>query len=368
MSLAFTWQAFASRVTLREGALDDAADEVACAGGSRALVIGGAASRAKHVSHLRHLLGGRVAAVIEGAPQHLPVDTAASAAARARESGADIVVTLGGGSATGLGKAVAVACSLPLIAIPTTYSGSEMTPVWGRTEGGRKITERDGRALPVAVLYDPALYRGMPARLAAASGMNALAHCLEALWLPATSPMTGALAELGVRQLLSGLPRIVADPQDVDSHAETLVGGCAAAVSLAQAGSGLHHRICHVLGGGWNLPHAETHAVVLPQSTALVAAHSPAAAQRLSTILGGGDPAQQVFDLLGQLGLPTSLAEIGLPEAAVPDAVERVLAASGDDPLADGAAVRALLDRAHAGRRPGSQSRTPVINGIGETA
>jgi maleylacetate reductase len=360
MSLAFTWQALPSRVTLRDGALDAVADEVARVGRTRALVIGGGPSAADGLLHVVRQLGERVVAVIHDAAQHVPADSAASAAERARQAGADIVVTIGGGSATGLGKAVAVTCSLPLIAIPTTYAGSEMTPVWGRTEGGRKVTARDDRALPVAVLYDPTLYRGMPARLAAASGMNALAHCLEALWLPATSPMTGALAELGVRQLISGLPRVVANPDDADAHADTLVGACVAGLSFAQAGSGLHHRTCHVLGGGWNLPHAETHAVLLPQSTALVAADSPEAAQRLSDVMGG-DPAQAVFALLERLDLPKSLAEIGLPESALPDATERVLAASHDDPLADEAAVREMLAAAYAGRAPADSPRRILV-------
>ena len=352
MSLAFIWQASPSRVTLRHGAVDAIGDEVVHAAGSRVLLITGGAPVAKAVARVRGQLGDRVVAVIEDAAQHVPAESAASAAARAREAGADIVVTLGGGSATGLGKAVAVTCSLPLIAIPTTYAGSEMTPVWGRTENGRKVTASDNRALPVAVLYDPALYRGMPARLAAASGMNALAHCLEALWLPATSPMTRALAELGVRQLIGGLPRVAADPDDTDAHAETLVGACVAGLSFAQAGSGLHHRTCHVLGGGWNLPHAETHAVILPHSTALVVAHSPDSAQRLSSVIGAGDPAQGVFALLEQLGLPRSLADIGLPESALSVATERVLTASGDDPLADRAAVVTMLAAAYAGRPP----------------
>ena len=358
MSLAFTWLASASRVTLRRGALDAVGEEVERAGGCRALVIGGGASAAEALGRLRRQLAERAVAVIEGAAQHVPAASAELAVARARECGADILVTLGGGSATGLGKAVAVACSLRLIAIPTTYAGSEMTAVWGRTENGRKITARDDRALPVAVVYDPDLYGGMPPRLAAASGMNALAHCLEALWLPATSPITAALAELGVHQLMEGLPRVVADPDDIDGHAGNLLGACLAGLSIAQAGSGLHHRTCHVLGGGWNLPHAETHAALLAHSTALAAASSAKVAQRLSGVLGGGDPARRVFALLEQLGLPRSLAEIGLPEAAIPDAAERVLAASRDDPLAEDAGVREMLAAAFAGRPPAAPSGT----------
>jgi maleylacetate reductase len=357
MTLAFSWHASASRVTLRSGALDTVGDEVAHAGGSRVLVIAGGPAEADGLARLRDRLAGRVVAVIDRATQHLPADSAEAAAARARQCAADIVVTIGGGSATGLGKAIAVACALPLVAVPTTYAGSEMTPVWGRTDGGRKVTERDARALPVAVLYDLDLYTGIPSRLAAASGLNALAHCLEALWLPGTSPMTAALAELAVSRLTGGLPKVVADPTDLDAQAETLVGACAAGLSLAQAGSGLHHRTCHVLGGGWNLPHAETHAVLLPHSTALVAARHPVVARHLSDILGDEDPAQAMFSLLERFDLPRSLADLGLPADAIADVSDRVLAASSGDPLADEVAVWDMLVAAQAGRRPGDRWR-----------
>ena len=352
MTLAFTWQASASRVTFREGGLDDVPAEVDRIGASRTLLVGGGAPVAAAFVRLRERLGERVVVVIEDAAQHVPAASASLAAERARDSEVDLVVTLGGGSATGLGKAVAVACNVPLVAVPTTYAGSEMTPVWGRTEDGRKVTARNDRALPVTVVYDPALYRGMPAGLAGASGMNALAHCLEALWLPTTSPMTAALAELGVRRLTSGLPRVIADTDDIHALEETIVGACLAGLSFAQAGSGIHHRTCHVLGGGWNLPHAETHAVVLPHSTALVASRSREVRRRLSDILRASDPALRVFSLLEQLDLPRSLADIGLPESAVAEAAARVHAASPDDPLADEAAVTAMLAAAHAGRKP----------------
>lgn len=349
--IAFTWQSAPSRVTLREGAIDDVAAEVDRAGGSRVLLIGGGPRVADAVSRIAAQLGARLVGAIDDAVQHVPADVAAVTEERARATGADSVVTVGGGSATGLGKAVAVACSLPLVAVPTTYAGSEMTPVWGRTEGGRKLTARDDRALPVAVIYDPVLYRGMPPRLAAASGMNALAHCLEALWLPATSPMTASLAELGVRQLLGGLPRVVADTTDVDAHAETLVGACSAGLSFAQAGSGIHHRTCHVIGGGWNLPHAETHAVLLPYSTALVVGRRPGVGERLSALLDGADPADRVSALLVELALPRSLAELGLPRAALAEVAARVAAASRDDPVADAHSVAAMLSDAFDGRR-----------------
>ena len=356
MSLAFTWQASASRVIFHEGALGTVLAEVDRIGASRVLLIGGGAAVAGPSASLRAQLGALVVAWIDEAAQHVPAAQAVAAADRARGTGADVVVSLGGGSATGLGKAVAVACDLPLVAVPTTYAGSEMTPVWGRTEERRKMTARDDSALPACVVYDPSLYRGMPVQLAAASGMNALAHCLEALWLPATSPMTAALAELGVRQLLGGLPRVMADNDDVEAHGETLLGACLGGLAFAQAGTGIHHRACHVLGGSWNLPHAQTHAVMLPHSTALAAAHSEVARGRLSAALGDTDPALRVFTLLEQLELPRSLRAIGLPEGAVAEATARVMAASRDDPLAAETSVAAMLAAADAGRSPAGQA------------
>jgi maleylacetate reductase len=313
------------------------------------LLVAAGASVSAAVERVRAILAEEVGGVIAGAPAHTPAAAVDAAVHRARSCHADSVVSVGGGSATGLGKAVAVACAVPLVAIPTTYAGSEMTPMWGRTHDGHKVTATDPLALPRAVLYDPELCRGMPPRLAAASGMNALAHCMEAVWLPGTSPMTAALAERGIRYLLGGLPVVVADSADVDGHAQNLAGACLAGVAMAQAGTGIHHRVCHVLGGGWNLPHAETHAVILPHSTALATQRNPRLAATLAALLDAAHASQRVFTLLDELGLPRSLAEIGMPASGLEEAVARVVEASADDPLVDGAAVQDLLGHAFAG-------------------
>jgi alcohol dehydrogenase class IV len=193
----------------------------------------------------------------------------------------------------------------------------------------------------------------MPPRLAAASGMNALAHCLEALWVAGANPMTTALAIAGGRRLVEGLPHAVDDPDDVDGHAVNLVGACLAGVALAQVGIALHHRTCHVLGGGWGLPHAETHAVVLPHSTALVARRAPDAMLRVAEIIDGDDPPVALFTLLHRLRLPSALADLGMPEDGLDEAARRIVEASRDDPLVtDGAGVRQMLDDAFVGRSP----------------
>ena len=354
METAFTWSASASRVILAPGALARVPDEVSRLGGRRVLLIGSGASTREALRRVREALGAAIAAVIPVAAQHVPDAIATAAVSTARDSVADLIVTVGGGSATGLGKVVALECGLPLIAVPTTYSGSEMTPMWGRTSDGVKRTGMDARVLPRAVVYDPELCAGMPPMLAAASGMNALAHCVEALWSRGASPVTSVLAEEGIRRLVVGLPAVVANSGDLEGHAGNLVAACLAGLCIAQAGSGIHHRTCHVLGGGWNLPHAETHAVVLPHATALVAPQAVEAMARLRRLFDADDPAAALFDFTRRLGLPASLSALGMPHEAVGDAARRIAELSRDDPLVPGpAAIHVMLDGAFEGNAPG---------------
>jgi len=350
---AFTWSAFPSRVVFAAGALQRVPDEIARLEAHHALLVAGGASTQDAFDTLRGALGDRCVGVVRTSTQHGPSGVADDAVRVARELNADSVVTLGGGSVIGLGKAIVQACDVPLVAIPTTYSGSEMTPIWGRTSDGRKQTWSDVRVLPRTVVYDPELCLGMPPRLAAASGMNALAHCLEALWSAGANPITSVLARNGGRRLIDGLPRVIENPGDLDAHAGNLVGACLAGAALAQAGTAIHHRTCHVLGGGWNLPHAETHAVVLPHSTALVAARRPQAMAEVRKLLDADDPSAAVFELLIGLRLPLSLEALGLPEDALDEAARRVVDACRNDPIApDEAAVRRMLDDAFFGRAP----------------
>lgn len=352
MSTAFVWEAPRARVVFGRGALAQLPDELDRLGAQRALVVWGAAAAA--VDGLCGALGEHAVARFAITAQHAPATLADEVVQLARDRRTDSVISIGGGSATGIGKAVAVALEIPLLAVPTTYAGSEMTPIWARTASGRKQTARDPRALPRTVVYDPELCAGMPSRLAAASGMNALAHCAEALWSAGANPMTSALALEGARRLVTGLAAVVAHPDDVDAHADNLVGACLAGTALAQAGSGIHHRTCHVLGGGWNLQHAETHAVILPHATALITPRAPAAVARLADALGAGDASSGLDALLEHLPLPRSLADLGFPESALDEAAHRVMEGSSGDPLVPGEAeVRAMLDDAFHGRPPG---------------
>jgi maleylacetate reductase len=267
---------------------------------------------------------------------------------------ADGVVTLGGGSATGLGKAVVLRTGLPLLAIPTTYAGSEMTPVYGVTTAAGKQTGRDDRALPRTVIYDPELTVTLPAPVTAASGMNALAHCAEALWAPGASPLTGPLALDGARALAEALPALMTEPLQLVARSRALAAACQGGAVFALAGSGLHHRLCHVLGGRYDLPHAETHAVVLPH---VVAFNEPAlggVAARLAVAVGSGRASSGLHDLAVRLGLPTGLAQLGLPEAAVDEVAAEVAAAPPANPRpVTEAALRSVLRAAWEGDPPG---------------
>jgi maleylacetate reductase len=353
VTAAFTWTVLPSRVVFGAGALRQVPDEVDRLEKRRVLLIGGGPSTQGVFDGVRETLGDRVAGTVAGSTQHVPGDLADTGVSTAREVDADVLVTVGGGSSTGLGKVLAFTCDLPLIAVPTTYSGSEMTAIWGRTTAGRKHTAFDIRVLPRTVVYDPETCTGMPPRLAGASGMNALAHCLESLWSPRANPISTTLAVDGGRRLVDGLPRVVADPSDIDSHGNNLVGACLAGVALAQAGIAVHHRTCHVLGGGWRLPHAETHAALLPHSTAFVASRAPGAMLHASRILGDQDPAGALFALLDHLHLPTTLSALGMPEDGLDEAAHRVMEGSRDDPLVtDEHAVRHMLDDAFFGRDP----------------
>jgi alcohol dehydrogenase class IV len=289
---------------------------------------------------------------------HVPTTLAESARTAAAESGADVLVTVGGGSTTGLAKAVALTTGLPIVAVPTTYAGSEATDVWGLTEDRTKTTGSDDRVLPRAVVYDAALTLDMPARLSALSGLNALAHCVDSLWAPRADPIATALALEGARALDAGLRRVHDDPHDVEGREQALYGTYLAAVSFAAAGSGLHHKICHVLGGTFDLPHADTHATVLPYVVAHNAPHAPEADRRLAQALGSSSALEGVESLRARLDAPRSLAELGMPEDGIADAVRRVVAAApADNPgPSDPEHVEALLRAAWHGTDPRSAS------------
>jgi maleylacetate reductase len=256
---------------------------------------------------------------------HVPVEVAERARVAAAAAEADVILAIGGGSATGLAKAIAMTSGLPIIAVPTTYAGSEATAVWGLTSGDVKTTGTDLAVLPKVVVYDATLTLTLPVDLSVASGLNALAHCVDALWAPNADPINAVLAAEGIRALAAGLPRVVADPADLPGREHALYAAYVSAVAFASAGAALHHKICHVLGGKYNLPHAQTHATVLPYVLAFNGPAAPEAEARIAEAFGTETALEGLQALRSKLNAPRALRDYGLEETSIPEAASAIL-------------------------------------------
>jgi maleylacetate reductase len=257
--------------------------------------------------------------------EHVPVATAERARVAADAARADCLVAIGGGSAVGLAKAVALETALPIIAVPTTFAGSEATNVWGVTASNRKTTGVDDRVLPVSVIYDSELVAGLPVGIATASAFNALAHCIDSLWSPHADPIAAVMAEEAIRSLSDGLHRVTDRAGDPDGLQALQYGAYLAGVAFASAGSGLHHKICHVLGGTFDLPHAATHTAVLPHVLAYNLDAAPDARRRLVAAFGDDDPARALDELLSLTDAPRALRDCGLRADDIPVAAAEIL-------------------------------------------
>lgn len=300
-------------------------------------------------------LNGHVAGIYSRAAMHTPVDVTEDALCHARDVAADCFIAIGGGSTTGLGKALALRTDLPQIVIPTTYAGSEATPILGQTENGIKTTLTDDKVLPEVVLYDPDLVVTLPAAMTVTSGLNAMAHAAEALYAKERSDATTALAIEGLTAFSNALPRVLAAPNDLAAREETQRGAYACGAVLGAVGMALHHKLCHTLGGSFDLPHADTHAIILPHAVHYNAQAVPELLAPISDILAGDTPGQALWDFAGSLGAPMALRDLGLKESDLDRATEIAMSKPYWNPreiTADG--VRALLQNAWSGAAPGN--------------
>jgi len=349
---SFVHEVITGRVVFGVASLDRVAAEAERLDAKRVLMIGGGHEKV-YTDRIAGDLGDNLAGRIYQVVQHVPSDTADEAISRADAVDADLLLAVGGGSSIGLAKAVALRRGLPILAVPTTYAGSEMTNVWGLTENGVKTTGRDARVLPRVVVYDPATTLSMPAHLTATSGMNALAHAVEALYAPAVSPLILIAAGETVRVLARALPVLSTAPQDLDARSDALYGAFLAGLSLGNAAMGVHHKICHVLGGTYNLPHGDVHAALLPYSAAYNRTAAPVAMRRIATSLDVDDAPRGLWQLGQMIGAPTSLTQVGFDRAEIGDVARVVASAIFPNPeVVTESGVRDLLEAATAGAPP----------------
>ncbi|MEV0643267.1 maleylacetate reductase [Streptomyces sp. NPDC050619] len=347
--MKFTHATLPQRVVFAAGESPAAvAAEVEALGGSKVMLI--ASDREKE---LADPIAKEIPVVLrhEEVVMHVPVEVARRARRAVADAGADVLVSVGGGSTTGLAKVVALTTGLPIVAVPTTYAGSEATNVWGLTEGETKTTGVDDKVLPASVVYDAGLLTTLPGEMTVASGLNAMAHCVDSMWGPRADPIDRALAQEGIRALATGLPAVADASTGVEGIEQTLYGAYLAAVAFASAGSGMHHKICHVLGGMFNLPHAQTHAVVLPYVLAFNAPHAPEAEARIAQAFGSRKAGAGLAALREVLDAPRALRDYGMPEDGIAKALGPITKAIPDNnpaPVTD-ENLTALLKAAWAG-------------------
>ena len=319
---------------------------------SRALVLT-TPNQTQVGEELVSLLDKLAVGLFDQAMMHVPVATLEQAQAAVQRLNADCSVAVGGGSTTGLGKALAFHLNLPNIVLPTSYAGSEMTNLWAVTQDNRKVTRRDNVVVPTLTVYDPELTLTLPPAFAAASGMNAMAQAVANAAAEDANPISAAMALEGIRALARNLPLIIAKPDNMAARSSALYGASLAGAALGTGTTGLHHRLCHTFGGTFNTPHAETHTILLPHSVAYNARARAAATQRIAAALGVDDAATGLFDLAGNLGAPTALKDIGVKQTDLDEAAALTVAQAFDNPepvTLEG--VRKLLGDAYHGLRP----------------
>ncbi len=351
MNHEFIYAGNPARILFGAGSVQQLAAELQKLGCKRALVLSTPAQQQDAVS-LNESLGEWGAGVFPHAAMHTPTGVTEMAMQVYAECGADSVVALGGGSTIGLGKAIAYRNDALQIVIPTTYAGSEVTPILGQTENGLKTTVNAATILPEVVIYDPELTVGLPVPMSITSALNAMAHAIEALYAKNRNPITSMMAVEGVRALKDALPDIVANPRNIEARSGALYGSWLCGTVLGSVGMALHHKLCHTLGGSFDLPHAETHAIMLPHTVAYNAQAAAAELQPLAELFGG-QLAGGLYDFAARLGAPQSLKSLGVTEHDLDRATDLALKNPYWNPRPiERDAIRELLQGAWSGRRP----------------
>ncbi|CAE6824435.1 Maleylacetate reductase [Paraburkholderia aspalathi] len=348
----FNFEPKIPRVVFGAGSLQFLTREIDAMQTRRALVLS-TPEQAAQAKLIAQILGDRAVGIFPKAVMHVPLELAEEARREANRLDADCMVAIGGGSTIGLGKAIALESGLPTLAIPTTYAGSEMTPIYGLTEASMKRTGRDARVLPRTVIYDPELTLSLPFRMTASSGLNAIAHAAESLYAHDGNPVTALMAEEGIRAISAALDPLHKNPSDITARSDALYGSWLCGTVLGAVSIGLHHKLCHTLGGTFNLPHSELHAVVLPHALAYNSAGAPQALARIARALGVQNAPIRLHELLHRYDLPVSLAELGMPREGIDLAANLAVKSPYPNPQPlEEEQIRKLLERAYEGAAP----------------
>ncbi len=344
----------------------------------------GSLRRAGHIKLVEEALGSRLVAVFEHVQPHVPDFQVAEALELASEKEIDALIGMGGGSPIGMAKAVSLALEekrpgeparaafpidqplIPVVAIPTTYAGSEMTPTFGITYHNdgvtRKVTLTDAKITPKLVMYDPLLTLHLPPEITASTGINALAHCIEALYSITRNPLSTSMALSGVRSIYNALPCCYVDGNDLEARTEMLVGAFLAGSALSHVSMALHHGLCHILGGTAGVPHGVANSIILPHAVRFnIDATAPQLAQAAEAMGVGRNTSassiddavvaeevvERIYTLIGQMKLPQHLRDVGVKETDLPNLAQLALQSravqSNPKPITNAAQIEVVL-------------------------
>jgi maleylacetate reductase len=349
---SFTFISSPARILFGCGSRARLAEEIGRLGRSRALVLATPFQKTE-AETLASSLGPLAAGVFAGATMHTPVDITLQAMAAFEAHGAECVVSLGGGSTIGLGKAIARRTGADQIVIATTYAGSEVTNILGETEKGIKTTVRGPDILPETVIYDPELTCGLPVAMSVTSGLNAMAHAVEALYAQDRNPITTMMALEGIRALHKALPAIVVAADDITARSQALYGSWLCGSVLGMVSMALHHKLCHTIGGSFDMPHAETHAVLLPHTTAYTERGAADLLKPVADLFAAPTAGIGLYDFAAGLGAPLSLARLGFAESDIARAAELATLSPYYNPRPiEPEGIKTLIRKAWEGTRP----------------
>ncbi|KAH7138755.1 hypothetical protein B0J11DRAFT_476625 [Dendryphion nanum] len=348
---AFVYNVKPARIVFGSGTIQQLPQVLAQLGASRPLLLS-TPHQTSQAQALSRILNDKIAGLFSEARMHTPTDVTQRAVDLGTSAEADTLVSIGGGSTIGLGKAVSIRMGLPHVAIPTTYAGSEVTPILGETADGRKETRTDPKILPSVVIYDVDLTLTLPVSLTATSGVNAIAHAVEALYAQNGNPIINILAVEGVKAISNALPELIEDPISKTARSSALYGAWLCGTCLGSVGMSLHHKLCHILGGSFDLPHAETHTIVLPHALSYNAPKVPEAMKRLAEALPGsdGDAIRGLNVLLSKIKVERGLKSLGMRETDIDKAADIAISKPYWNPRdVERTAIRELIRRAWAG-------------------
>jgi len=350
--MQFNYNGLPSRVIFGAGRSEEVGQELDRLGIKRALVLS-TADQSATCAVFADMIGDRVGALYPGAMMHTPVGVTESAMHQMEQMNCDGILAVGGGSTIGLSKAIAYRTDLPQVVVPTTYAGSEMTSILGQTKDNVKTTLRSPKVLPETVIYDPELTLTLPGSISGASGMNAIAHSVEALYAEDTNPIISMMAEESIRALGLALPKIVKDGHDITARADAQYGAWLAGICLGSVGMSIHHKICHTLGGTFNLPHADVHCLMIPYTAAYNCEAAPEAMERIARALNCVDGPKGLYDLMKSVGRVTSLADLNMTQNDITEAASLAVKNPYYNPrTVTEEGVRKMLQAAFNGRQP----------------